>query len=283
MSSSAARPNRISPVHLARRYRAVATAQAPHGEGSRSGQVRFMKRKGSRMPYARSLAASPSLGPVQSVRHIRCVSRPLRFGSDVACVRLGRMATPCVVPNTSGVGPAPMRTRAYASKRDLIGSCPGGGVMEKIRRDASLMTRKRATGWLLLSMMIASVLVCTAEAASAGTGRLNAPGSVTCSFSASISFSPRLSATGGGTKRSSIKASQLTCSTSYRSVVITKAAFTGRFAHSPLSCAAKSVTGVPVIGTAKWTSGTYGGRGVHLCRQRWSAGGRAGRSRALRT
>jgi virginiamycin B lyase len=80
-------------------------------------------------------------------------------------------------------------------------------------------------------------------------------GSVQCSFSAKVDFSPPLTAKGGGTNRSRVLALLSGCTTTASdnlSAQITGASFKGFFAHSPLDCATLSTTGAPISGIAKW-------------------------------
>jgi virginiamycin B lyase len=89
-------------------------------------------------------------------------------------------------------------------------------------------------------------------------------GSVQCSFSARVTFSPPLTARGGGTNRSRISAALSVCTTTAAdnlSAQITGANFKGFFAHSPLDCATLSTTGAPISGVAKWQGLYYVNRG----------------------
>jgi streptogramin lyase len=92
-------------------------------------------------------------------------------------------------------------------------------------------------------------------------------GSVQCSFSAKVSFSPPLTASGGGTNRSRVRATMAGCRTTAADNLdseITGGAFQGSFAHSPLDCATLSTTDAPVTGIARWTGlYYYNHRGWH--------------------
>lgn len=89
-----------------------------------------------------------------------------------------------------------------------------------------------------------------------------APGSVTCSVSASVSFSPPLSTTGGGTSKSVIKAKLTGCRASNPAVTITSAKAQGSFATSPYNCVTKSPTGSKPTLSVTWkgdVNGVVGG------------------------
>ncbi len=87
-----------------------------------------------------------------------------------------------------------------------------------------------------------------------------APGSVSCSLSAKVSFSPALTDSGGGTRPSTVKGTLSRCRTAETgvTVTITKGTVTGSFASSPLSCVTKSTTGAPVSLTIKWKGSVNG-------------------------
>ncbi|HEY7949169.1 MAG TPA: hypothetical protein VID75_15910, partial [Acidimicrobiales bacterium] len=101
-----------------------------------------------------------------------------------------------------------MRMRAYALRRDLLQTLGGVSVMEKSRCTASLLTGQRAAPWLLASIVVVGVLMVTAGAASA-TQRSD--GSVACSLSGTVTFSPPLTTSGGGTHSSRISATLSNC------------------------------------------------------------------------
>ena len=92
-------------------------------------------------------------------------------------------------------------------------------------------------------------------------------GSVRCSFSANVSFSPPLTASGGGTGRPRVRATMSGCTTTAADNLvsqITGGTFKGFFAHSPLDCATLSTTDAPITGIARWTGlYYYNHRGWH--------------------
>jgi hypothetical protein len=85
-----------------------------------------------------------------------------------------------------------------------------------------------------------------------------APGSVTCSFSAKVKFSPPLTKSGGGTGLSTVKGTLSNCKTSIGAVTVKTGKMTGSFTTSPLSCATVSSTGANTALTIKW-KGSFNG------------------------
>lgn len=70
-----------------------------------------------------------------------------------------------------------------------------------------------------------------------------APGKVSCSFSATVSFSPALKKSGGGTHASVVRGNLSRCTTTNSSVKIVSGSFGGAFARSPLVCKTDELTG----------------------------------------
>jgi len=68
--------------------------------------------------------------------------------------------------------------------------------MVNLRLTSTLVAGQGAMRWLLASTMVVRILVCTSEAASATQG---AGGSAACSLSGTITISPPLARSGGGT------------------------------------------------------------------------------------
>ncbi len=85
-----------------------------------------------------------------------------------------------------------------------------------------------------------------------------APGSVTCSLFAKVSFSPPLTKSGGGTDPSAVKGTLSGCSSTNSAVTITKGKVIGSFASSPLSCATTSTTGASASLTIAWKGSVNG-------------------------
>jgi hypothetical protein len=112
-----------------------------------------------------------------------------------------------------------------------------------------------------LAVALAAGVALLTSTSSPASARGTASGSVTCSFSATVTFSPPLTARGGGTKRSRVRATLSTCSTSGigRNVApnIGGATFAGSFAHSPLDCPTLSTTGASASITVRWSQ-AYG-------------------------
>jgi hypothetical protein len=71
----------------------------------------------------------------------------------------------------------------------------------------------------------------------------SAPGKVSCSFSASVAFSPPLKNTGGGTHASAVHGKLSKCTATNSSVKIVSGSFGGSFARSPLVCKSDALTG----------------------------------------
>ena len=125
------------------------------------------------------------------------------------------------------------------------------------------MARSSRYGGLVALAVGGSLLALSASPASAKTVNKTANGSVTCSFSATIKFWPPLTNSGGGTKRSKLKADLLDCTTSgvnSSEVTVPSGSFSGSLAESPFSCVTGTATGAPVTGTAKWARGSYFGQ-----------------------
>jgi alpha-tubulin suppressor-like RCC1 family protein len=99
--------------------------------------------------------------------------------------------------------------------------------------------------------------------------RGDAPGSVTCTLRATVSFSPRLTGSGGGTNPSAVRGHLSHCSTSDSVVKITRGVLTGSFApgNHP-SCTSLSDLTTPATFSIGWKgfvdgvvgTTTYGGR-----------------------
>lgn len=85
----------------------------------------------------------------------------------------------------------------------------------------------------------------------------NAPGKVTCSFSATVSFSP-LKNSGGGTKASAVHGTLSRCTTTNSSVKIVSGSFGGSFARSPLVCKTDALTGASPNLIVGWKGDLHG-------------------------
>jgi virginiamycin B lyase len=108
-----------------------------------------------------------------------------------------------------------------------------------------------------------SLLALTSSPASAQTPKEWGDGSVRCSFSATIKFSPPLTELRGGTNLSRLKASLLDCTNSgfdFLGETVPSGSLSGYFAQSPFSCATHTVTGALLTGTARWAKGSFEGR-----------------------
>jgi YVTN family beta-propeller protein len=91
-----------------------------------------------------------------------------------------------------------------------------------------------------------------------------APGSVTCTWSAKVAFSPPLTNSGGGTNPSQVTAGKLSrCVASDSAVTISKGTFTGSFASSPMECAEiVAATGAAATLTLSWKGDFNGSVGA---------------------
>lgn len=85
-----------------------------------------------------------------------------------------------------------------------------------------------------------------------------APGSVTCSVSAKVSFSPPLTNKGGGTSSSAISAKLSSCSPSNHAITIKSAKATGSFVTSPYSCVTMASTGAAATLSISWKANLNG-------------------------
>jgi outer membrane protein assembly factor BamB len=85
-----------------------------------------------------------------------------------------------------------------------------------------------------------------------------APGGVSCALSATVSFSPPLTLTGGGTSPSAVTGTLSGCTTTSPAVTITGGTVSGSFAASPLNCATLTATGASSSLSLSWTgSGSF--------------------------
>jgi virginiamycin B lyase len=103
-----------------------------------------------------------------------------------------------------------------------------------------------------------ALLTLTTSPASAGAPRLEwASGSVSCSFSGTVKFSPPLTLAGGGTRRSNVKATLSGCKTygPIYDTTVHAGRFFGSFAQSPIDCKTLSVTGASMTALARWANG----------------------------
>jgi len=134
--------------------------------------------------------------------------------------------------------------------------------MGKLRGKAAMGAGKLVTQCLVGSMLVAGILVLTSQAAAAAAQ--TSSGSVTCSLSGVVRFSPPLSRSGGGTHASRVTASLSYC-TSNSGIVesLSSGRLRGVFASSPFSCSSSSQTGAALSGVVRWqgTAWPHGGIG----------------------
>jgi virginiamycin B lyase len=111
--------------------------------------------------------------------------------------------------------------------------------------------------------MVVGVLLCTSGAASAKirASTLTISGTVTCSLSGTLHFSPPLRASGGGTGASRLSATLTSCSTTAANVkAISSTHLAGEFTSSPFTCFSGSQTDALLSAVIKWR-GTASPRG----------------------
>lgn len=124
------------------------------------------------------------------------------------------------------------------------------------------MRRRPMVAIVLGTATIVSVALWGVPAGSAATGahpyQGPAPGAVTCQLKGTITFSPKLSASGRGSPTSRLKGGLWGCDTSDSAVTINSARLDGTFASSPLNCATVSGTGVPATWRVTWNGELWG-------------------------
>ncbi len=102
-------------------------------------------------------------------------------------------------------------------------------------------------------LLVPSLASGPASASVPRTASSRTTGQVTCSFSATVAFSPALKDSGGGSHASLVTGGKLTkCHTTNRSVTVTSGSFTGSFARSPLICKTDALTGASPTFTLHW-------------------------------
>jgi len=81
--------------------------------------------------------------------------------------------------------------------------------------------------------------------------RVAATGSISCSLTATVRFSPPLTMSGGGSNRSAVTGTLTACATTNGQTMV-GGRVTGLFDRAPLSCAALASLGASLTGTLKW-------------------------------
>jgi virginiamycin B lyase len=126
------------------------------------------------------------------------------------------------------------------------------------RRLPAIVARVRFQRAIVAMAVGAGLLTLTASPASAAP-KEQAVGSAQCSFTATLSFSPPLSAVGGGTGASSLGRTRLSrCATNTPGTSIRNGGLRASFAYSPLSCSPVSAPGAPLTGHIRWTGSLAG-------------------------
>jgi hypothetical protein len=123
----------------------------------------------------------------------------------------------------------------------------------------------RAIGVLVVlagCLLVPSLAAGSASASAVPKSSTSAPGHVSCTFSATVSFSPVLKNSGGGTRASAVTGGRVSkCHTTTSSVAITSGIMAGSFARSPLTCKNDALTGASPTLTVSW-KGTLSGKAV---------------------
>jgi len=129
----------------------------------------------------------------------------------------------------------------------------------KVFAKSSSLLFSRCAVTLALGFVV--VTLTTSQASAVTRGPEWANGSVSCSFSATVRFTPPLTRTGGGTRRSNVKAKLSGCKTYgyIYDTTVHAGRFFGSFARSPIDCKTLSVTGASLTALARWANGDDNG------------------------
>lgn len=121
------------------------------------------------------------------------------------------------------------------------------------RLTTSVVSRLILPTGLAATLLVLASLESASPASASTTGfRGAATGSATCTVSGTVHFSPPLTPTGGGTKRSKVSGVLTGCRSSNPSVRISGGRLTGSFARSPIECSPVTGTGATASLTASW-------------------------------
>jgi len=121
------------------------------------------------------------------------------------------------------------------------------------------MRRWRLVAAATVALMGLVGVLAVQASASTPKYRGDVPGSITCHVSATVTFSPKLTLSGGGSKHSTLKGTLSGCTASYPGVNVTGAKITGSFAGSPLDCVDPSSTmASATLKISRWR-GTFNG------------------------
>ena len=115
---------------------------------------------------------------------------------------------------------------------------------------------------VLLAFVVAPLVATPSAADAAGRSRGYsgaAPGKVTCSYAAKVTFSSPLTTTGGGAGSASVNGRLSGCTTTSGGVTISSGKLKGSFNASPVTCNA-ALTGAAGAFTISWKGTYYGGR-----------------------
>ncbi len=112
---------------------------------------------------------------------------------------------------------------------------------------------------------VALALTLMPISASARTaGEVPGGGSVSCSLSATIRFSPPLTRSGGGSRPTGLTTKLSNCTTSGATDRVARGWFRGHFSESPFSCVTLAPTSASLSGSTRWANGYESGRRVRF-------------------
>jgi hypothetical protein len=133
-----------------------------------------------------------------------------------------------------------------------------------VHTEVVFMRRMPRVAVALCAATVISVayLGATAGSATARTHRYKgpAPGAVSCQLTGTISFSPPMSTSAGGTHPPHLKGKLWGCDTSNSAVTIAGGRLDEKFSSSPLSCATLSSTGAASTLNVSWKGRLYSAR-----------------------
>ncbi len=136
--------------------------------------------------------------------------------------------------------------------------------MRMPRRVGAVVSRsgQRLVVALALGAVVLTLMPVSASAKTAG--QVPGAGSVSCSLSATLRFSPPLTRTGGGSRPTKLTTKLSSCTTYGGQAAVPRGWFQGHFAESPISCVSLAPTGAPVTGSTRWANGSENGRRVRF-------------------
>lgn len=130
----------------------------------------------------------------------------------------------------------------------------GGAVVSRV---GHRLVVAFAVGAIALTIMPVSASGVTA-------GETPGSGSVSCSLSATIRFSPPLTKSGGGSRPTGLTTKLSNCATYGGDALVSRGWFRGNFAESPFSCVSLAQTSASLTGSTRWANGYEFGRRVRF-------------------